>query len=147
MAACANANCSNSLAGLNREDTRRFCSERCRKAAGNDANRQRWLDWRADGRSLEWFSPGPDLIDLAPECAAFYVLTCRDQRGVRWSFPALGGFRLRPFELPQVPLKGRYEVTFLDFNGRKIQATLRQVPIGRAAVGITLRQGRRNRWA
>ncbi len=146
MATCANY--PNSLAGLNREDTRRFCSERCRKAAGNEPNRQRWLDWRADGRSLEWCNPGPDLIDLAPECAAFYVLSCRDQLGVRWSFPARGGFRLRPFELPQVPIKGRYEVTFLDFNGRKIgAASVPQVAIGRAAVGIGLKQGRRNRWA
>ena len=145
MTTCAN--CPNSLAGLNREDARRFCSKRCRKAAANSANRQRWLDWRAEGRSLEWFNPGPDLIDLAPECAAFYVLTCRDRLGVRWSFPACGGFRLRPFELPQVPIKGRYDVTFLDFSGRKIAATAPQVAIGLAAVGIGLKQGRRNRWA
>jgi len=140
------ANCPNSLAGLNREDTRRFCSARCRKAAANDANRQRWLDWRAAGRSLEWYNPGPELIELAPDCAAFYVLTCRDQLGVRWSFPARGGFRLRPFELPQVPIKGRYEVTFLDFRGRNPEHC-GLIAIGRAAVGIGLKQGRRNRFA
>lgn len=144
MATCAN--CRNSLDGLIREDTRRFCSERCRKAAGNEANRQRWLDWRAAGRSLEWYNPGPDLIVIAPECAAFYVLTCRDQLGARWSFPARGGFRLRPFELPQVPFKGRYEVTFLDHRGRNPEHC-GLVAIGRASVGIGLKQGRRNRFA
>ncbi len=129
------AHCPASLAGLHREDTRRFCLERCRKTAGNNANWPRYLDWRAEGRSLAWVNPNADLIDRAPDGAAFDVLTCRDQLGVRWSFPARGGFRLRPPELPQVPIKGRYELTFWDFNARRIRH-LRLIAIGRAVVRI-----------
>lgn len=139
------AHCGGSLDNLIREDTRKFCDSWCRKTAANDYNKNQFIDWRNAGRSLAWVNPEAELIRRAPDCAAFYVLSCRDRWGVWLSFPAVGGFRLRQFELPEVPIKGRYKVTFLDFDqGDPVEDE--EIEIGRAAAGLRLQDGGRNRF-
>lgn len=137
--------CGGSLDNLIREDTRIFCDSWCRKTAANECNKNRFIDWRNEGRSLVWIDPEADLIHRAPDCAAFYVLSCRNRLGVWLSFPAVGGFRLRQFEPPEVPIKGLYKVTFLDFDqGAPVEVG--EIAIGRVTDGVQLPHGGRNRF-
>lgn len=133
------------MAGLIREDIRKFCRTRCRKEHGYRSHKKSFTDWRNEGRSLAWSDPEVELIDRAPEGAAFYVLTCTDVLGILRSFPAVGGFSLRRFELPQVPIKGRYRLTFLDSDKDELKEG-GSIAIGRATKGLRVPDGGRNRF-
>lgn len=138
-------NCKGPLGHLSRIDLRRFCKKQCRWQAAYQRRKARFAAWRAAGRALKWADLEYELIARAPRGAAFFVLTCVDVKSVSWSFPQNGGFRLRTYEAPTVPVKGEYQLTYLSFDFDE-PTPAGTIAIGFAEPGLRMRDGARHRF-
>ena len=139
------ANCPKSLDEMSHLDLRKFCSKQCRWQAAYKRRKARFHAWAEAGHALERADLERELIARAPMGSAFFVLTCVDVKSASWSFPKSGGFRLRTYEAPTVPMKGEYQLTYLRFDLDE-PTPAGPIAIGFAKLGLRMRDGARHRF-
>jgi len=108
--------CGRSLNDLPRALTRKFCCSAHRYEARDAKRKADFWHWWEAGQAIKHSDPERALLALAPIGAVYYRLSCPAPDGSTRTFPRVGGWRLRPFEPPHVPLKGVYVATFEGFK-------------------------------
>jgi hypothetical protein len=131
------------MSGMKRKYTRKYCGMDCKYEMKREKRRETFDIWCAFGAQIGSRDSETDMIKVMPIGAVFYLLSCTAADGSSRTFPPLGGWRLRPFESPHVPLPGVYKITYIGAELTQPQ-NIGTIEIGLADEEVNIGQGIKN---
>jgi hypothetical protein len=104
-----------------------YCSGACRFAVYAERKRDEAFEEARRGQAAvrrpipphAWMLVAMEILHFAPACALEYRMALVGGRAAA-TFPPVGGWTLRPFVPPDVPIEGNYRLIWLDEDGEEI---------------------------